>query len=510
MFDILTPKQMGEAEKASVKLGVSLKQLMDNAGMALGREVLKSAQEKMLRNIVILAGNGNNGGDGLVCADFLAESGVVPTVILICGQPKTELAKGAFERLHADINVISGESDKFNAVINNAEIIVDCVFGTGFHGEIREKVLPVFEALGKSKAYKIACDIPSGVNSLNGHISRGGLKCDKTVTFHRAKTGMFFSPARDVCGEISVKDIGIPFGWEEFIDYSIEKPEFEEIKSLLPERSRNSHKGTYGKLTLICGCENYMGAALISAKAALRSGLGIGNLCTPKSVAASLVSALPECVYTGLKASEDGYISAENIPLLIKISESSSAMVLGCGLGISEDTKQVVFQLIKNAGCPIILDADGINCLSEHINVLKEKQSEIILTPHPAELARLCKTELSEILSDRVGYAAALAEKYGVTVHAKGTQTVTATPSGRCYITDFGNTALAKGGSGDMLAGLIGSFTAQGMVPHEACMLASCLMGKTAEHLSVTKSERGILASDIIDTFPEVLKSWEE
>ena len=510
MTDILTPKQMGEAEQASVKLGRSLSDLMKKAGEELGKEVLAFASEKMLRNVVILIGNGNNGGDGSVCANFLVEAGIIPTVVKMCGNPKTELSIAVFNDLHQSIPIKSCDDIEFDEIIDNSEIIVDCVFGTGFHGDIREKNIHAFEKILMSKAYKIGCDVPSGVNSANGYVSKGTISCIKTVTFHRAKLGMFLSPAKDYCGEIVVKDIGIPDGWESFIDGTIQKPNSDEIRPLLPVRNRNSHKGTYGKLMLVCGCENYMGAALISSSSALRSGVGICNLCTPKSVASALVSAMPECVLTGLTADDNGFISSENIDRLVLLSKSSSAMVLGCGLGISENTKRLVFELIKKVECPMILDADGINCLSEHIDVLKEKQGEIILTPHPAELARLCDVSLSDLLIDRFGYSKIIADKYDVIVHAKGTQSMTVTPSGKCFITDFGNTALAKGGSGDMLAGLIGSFVAQGVSSEKACLLASCLMGTTAETLADENSERGIIARDIINAFPKVLKEWEQ
>lgn len=509
MERILTPKQMSEAEQSSVKLGVSLEKLMENAGEAFGREILLTAQENMLRNIIILAGNGNNGGDGFVCANFLAESGVIPTVILMCGKPKTELSANSFNKLHKSIKVTDKSSDDFDSILSNAEIIADCVFGTGFHGEIKSDILPYFKAIEKSNAYKIACDCPSGVNCLNGKISDGTLRCEKTVTFHCLKTGLNLHPAKDFCGKITVASIGIPDGWEKNLSFFINKAEKQEIQKLLPHRERNSHKGKYGKLMLICGCEQYMGAAAICTKAALRSGIGIVDLCTPKAAVQSLVSAMPECTFTALQADENGFITADNTALLIERSEGCSAIVIGCGLGVTEDTKALVHEIIKNALCPVIIDADGINCLSEHIDVLEEKQTEIILTPHPAELSRLCGVTVDEILSDRIGYALKLASKYDITVHAKGTQTITAASDGHCFITDFGNTALSKGGSGDMLAGLIGSFIAQGVSSVDSCLLASCLMGCTAERLAENQSERGIIASDIISAFPLELKSWE-
>lgn len=510
MFEILTPKQMSAAEQASVKSGVSLSKLMDNAGEGLYRSVLSAATKKFYKNAVILVGNGNNGGDGLVCAELLAQSGIVPTVILMCGQPKTELAAAAFEKLDKSIVVLDRNSAEFDYITDKAEIIVDCVFGTGFHGKISDDLLPDFLHIDKCSAYKIACDLPSGVNALSGKVSPGTIKCNQTITFHRKKLGLTLHPAKEYCGELKICDIGIPDGWEKGLGLSIEQPTEAEIAALLPERRRDSHKGSYGKLMLVCGSEKYMGAAMISTQSALRSGIGIANLCTPKSVSQSLVSAMPECVFTPLKHDENGFISADNLSLLLEQAKSASAIVLGCGLGVTDGTKELVYGLIKNADRPIILDADGINCLSAHIDVLEEKQAEIMLTPHPAELARLCGKSVSEVLDDRLSATLYIAIKYGVTVHAKGTQTLTVTPESRCYITDFGNSALAKGGSGDMLAGLIGSFAAQGKKTASACILASCLMGTAAENLSLSKSERGLLARDIISAFPDVLKRWEQ
>ncbi|MGN1132824.1 MAG: NAD(P)H-hydrate dehydratase [Oscillospiraceae bacterium] len=508
MFDILTPEQMGCAEQASVKLGTSLAELMDNAGYELYKEIYSSALKLSAKKVLLIIGKGNNGGDGLVAANLLYNAGFNVEIYLPCGSPATDLSSAAFDKLVKQIPVICNDISQLKMLVNKAEIIVDCVFGTGFHGSLRENILPVYEIIENSQAYKIACDVPSGVNSLNGYVSKGTVHYNKTVTFHRAKIGMLLSPAKDFCGKISTCDISIPDGWENDIDISIQQPDLSEIKQLLPERYRNSHKGTYGKLMLVCGCENYMGAPLISVKAALHSGVGITNLCTPKAVASALVAAAPECVFTGLSADNEGFISPDNGEKLIEISGSSQAMVIGCGLGISESTKELVKQLIKFSECPVILDADGINCICENIDILNKRKSEIILTPHPAELARLCGCTTSEIMQDRLKYAHDIAQKYGVTVHAKGTQTLTVTEKS-CIITDFGNTALAKGGSGDMLAGLIGSFRAQGLSSENACVLSSALMGSSAEYLSQSNSERSILASDIINAFSKLFKEWE-
>lgn len=506
MFEILTPMQMRAAEEASVRLGTGLDVLMDNAGARLARRILSVSQRIMKKNIVILAGSGNNGGDGFKAAVCLSEQGVMPIVVLCCGEPKTELAKAAFNNMPSRIAVLDISDERTCAVVHSAGIIADCVFGTGFHGELSGVLSLFFKRVNELSAYKIACDIPSGVNSLSGQVSENAFKADETVTFHRKKTGMFFSPGKDHCKKVITADIGIPDGWEIGLKRDISAVTAFEAAELLPKRTENSHKGTYGRCTLVCGSEKYLGAAVISSMSAMRSGVGIVELCTSERAVIPAVTRTPEIIFTALSTDRDGFASAENLPKILGSLLKSDSAVIGCGLGKTEDTCKLVCEVIRNAKCPLIIDADGINCLSEHIDVLKEKQTEIILTPHIGELARLCGASVSEVLSDVIGYAESISDKYGVIVHAKNTQTVTLY-GGKAFITDFGCSALAKGGSGDMLAGLIGSLCAQGSAPVEACLLADYIMGRSAKLLCETNSPRGVLAEDIIACFPKML--WQ-
>ncbi len=506
MHEILTPAQMKEAEQASVRLGKGLDLLMDTAGEKLAQRIAAISHRLMKKSVVILAGNGNNGGDGFKAAGYLAAQGIYPAVVLCCGEPKTELSKAAFESMPMRIDVWDISDERIGGIISGAGIIADCVFGTGFHGELSENLRRLFGRINELSTFKIACDIPSGVNSLNGQASGGTFKADETVTFHRKKTGMFFSPAKEYCGKIITADIGIPDGWEEGLTLDISAVTPFEAAELLPARSDNSHKGTYGKCMLLCGSDRYPGAAIMSAMSAMRSGVGIVNLCTPQSVVMPAVTRIPEITFTALKTDDNGFVSADNLPKILDALSDADAIVVGCGLGKTEDTQRILFELVRKAKCPLIIDADGINCLSGHIDVLKEKQTEIILTPHIGELARLRGVGIKEILSDVIGYAGEIAEKYGVVVHAKNAQTATLY-DGRCLITDFGCSALAKGGSGDMLAGLIGSLCAQGVAPGDACILADYIMGSSARLLCETNSPRGVLAEDIISCFPKML--WQ-
>ncbi len=505
---ILTPAQMRTAELSASAHGVSVAKLMDNAGEALGRKVLSVAQRLMKKNIFFICGTGNNGGDGFVAADFLLASAAKITMIL-CGAPKTDLAKAAFDKIKGRCELLTLSQVTDNpSLIDGAEIIVDCVFGISFHGELPAELQRLFFRFYLSGAYRIACDVPSGINSMSGRISPNAFEADETLTFHRPKLGMLISPAKELCGEISCADIGIGDYVEEYAKVRLRSVDRSFVKDLLPYRTEDSHKGVFGRVVLVCGSSAYPGAAMISALSALRSGVGMVNLCTHSQVITPAVARMPECTFTPVSCDENGFMTDEALPMILKAFERADAAVIGCGLGMTESTEKLVCELVRKAKCPLIIDADGINCLSAHIDVLKEKQTEIILTPHPAELARLCGTDTPSVTQDLFGHACEIAEQYGVTIHAKNTETLTVKDRD-CYITDFGCSALAKGGSGDMLAGLIGGFMSQGVPSDRACILADYVMGTSSRKLCETLSSRGILASDIIARFPRTLFELE-
>lgn len=519
---ILTVPQMIFCEKRSEELGVSLAKLMNNAGEKLGRRILEVCMERNVKKVAVLIGKGNNGGDGSVAANFLFESGVSPTIILCQGKPDTELSKAAFERLHKDIPVFEYDGDDSHDwayAITESDITADCIFGTGFKGEIRDDMIMLFAHLQTYSDYIIACDIPSGANARNGQASKFTLKANETLTMHRKKLGMMLSPAKYLCGKITVCDIGIPQdddteNAEEMRTKILDADQNKNsILNFLPHRDPWGHKGTFGKIVSVCGSESYIGAAGISALAALRSGVGLVELCTPRAVINSLSSRILECTYSAMKTDEHGFMTSENAPAILKKLEKASVLLLGCGLGHTEETEKLVKELVENSPCPIILDADGINSLVPNIDVLLKKKQTVILTPHPAELARLCGVSTAQILSDRANYASGFAKEYGVTIVSKSAETLIC-HGNEVLISSAGNTALAKGGSGDMLAGITASLVAQaGQKPdseRHCAMLGCYVMGKTAEMLSEERSERGILASDIIDALPYYFKRLEE
>lgn len=500
---IVTPKQMKILENASHCVGVSLSMLMDNAGKSLAERIQNILQEKTyINNVYILAGNGNNAGDGFVCAQFLCNHNIKVNVIMLCGDVKTELSQVAYSKMHGiDITF---EYDKIDF---SDCLVVDCVLGTGFHGELPDNLTELFTTINSSTCVKVACDIPSGTSALNGYCSNGTLQCDYTVTFGAIKTGMLLSPCREACGEIIVADINIPK--QEYI--KLEKPVIklntDYVKKLIPIRKATSHKGDFGKLINISGSKNYTGAVALSSLSALRSGVGICTIASPKCVTSIIGSSVFEATYLTLEEDKNGQISFSNYDILAENIKCASAVLIGCGLGISDDIKKLVEKIILNAECPLIVDADGINSILDRIDILKNTKASIILTPHPGELARLLNISTKEVLKERVRLASEFSKEYGVTLVSKGSGTVIATPDGRLYFSTAGNPGLSRGGSGDVLAGMIASFSAQGLSPEDAACAGVFLHGTTADIVADKISVQGMLPSDIIKELPLVFKA---
>ena len=496
---------MVDCEQRSDKSSVSLAELMDNAAQGLYRAITKAAYRlsaekgESVRKILILAGKGNNGGDGLVCARLLKESGFDVSVMLVQGKPATDLAKAAFKHLDG-VRIIKDDDEQAAYEIFGADILVDCIFGTGFKGALRESIMPLFSAIRQSPAYKIACDIPSGCNADTGLCDELSVKADMSVTFHKPKVGMALSPAREYCGEVVVCDIGIPQECE-ILDFITFEPDEVQLAKLLPSRPAGAHKGDFGRVLIIAGSENYYGAAAMAANAALRCGAGIVQLAAPKSVITALAGNMYECTYLP-------YDENDSPDKLADAVSKASAVLIGCGMGVNDHTRQTLGFVINNAKCPLIIDADGLNCLAGNTDLLKGREHGTILTPHIGELARLCGVDRSTALNDRLKLAMSLAERYGAVVLSKSAGTLIVR-KGAVIISNYGNTALSKGGSGDMLAGMVASFAAQRVIEAEAEALACYILGRSAEILSNDMSERGVLARDILEQIPKTLKCLE-
>lgn len=499
MIFSVTTQQMSEAEAASEKKGISRARLMHNAARGCFDFIKRRFENYRCLSYAVICGSGNNGGDGIELSFLLRESGIRADVILTDKLPDTETARAC---INTHSIALKGAELKKNPqsardILLSADIIIDCVFGTGFHGELPKDIGELFDFSGKCGGVKISVDIPSGVNGNSGTISPHSFKPDITLMLAAVKTGILNYPCRDFCGEVRIVDIGIASDCYKKYDGIIAE---ERIMKLLPKRPESANKGTFGKLLNVAGSRRYRGAALLSSKAALRAGAGLVTLASVEEAVSAAAAALPECVFLNMPADKDGFISSRNLTRLGEEAEKASAVTIGCGLGNNESTKEIVSFLLKKGNCPIILDADGINCLADNINILKDNNRPIIMTPHPGEFSRLLKATVSDVQSDRLNLARSFAAEYNVILLLKGRNTVIASPDGRVCINSVGNNALAKAGCGDVLTGIIGALAAQGTKPFLSAALGAYIHGRSAD-ISVNggTAPAALLAGEMAD-----------
>lgn len=505
----VTNEQMKRAEKNADESGTPYLQLMKNAGQACFNRICQLTDDIKDKNVVVLSGRGNNGGDGIVITDLLLEAGANAILIFVTDLPKSDCARLCFSIYETGLNmsIYAHQKENVKRVLENSEIIIDCVFGTGFHGELEESLADLFNFINeKCPAMKISIDVPSGCNSDTGEIAANAFHPDFTITLGAVKKGLYSHPCFEHCGVLLLADIGIPQSCYERCEAVLTD---ELIREFIPERKAVSHKGTYGKLLNIAGSARYTGAALLSTDAALRMGVGLCTLATPQRVVNAIAAAVPETTYFPLDCDENGFISSNGTAALKRLVEDGgfSAISIGCGLGNTQETADAVEFVIKNADCPVIVDADGLNAISANINVLRESKKGVVVTPHPAEFARMTKKSVSEIQSDRITAAKSFAAEYGAVTVLKGVNTVIAAPTGETFINTTGNAGLAKGGSGDVLTGIIASLTAQGADIFYGTVLGVYLHGLAADRLGKAKPLYSILPRDLINALSERL--WD-
>lgn len=496
---VVTNSQMKAAERRCDEAGTSYLQMMENAGARCADVLIKLVPENA--SVVILCGSGNNGGDGLVIARLLHAQGRRVSVVLACGEPKTNCAKENFLLLDG-VPIYTAEQAAM--ALSGAFCVVDCIYGTGFHGALNESVAGVIAAASCCKI-RVSVDVPSGVNSDTGEMDSCCFRPTHTLVLAAMKKGLLNSPCADILGEVSLLDIGIDSSCFEgnnigfLTDESLRRP-------FLPH-GRSTHKGSFGRLVGFAGSLSFSGAAFMCANSALRSGVGLYFAASPVSVVKIMAAGLHEAVYVPLPENADGFIDVTTDMLeqvVLPKLESASAVCIGCGLGNSDSTYRLTEFVISHASCPVIIDADGINSISRNINVLKERTGDTVLTPHPLEFSRMTGLSVSEIQSDRLNHATEFAVKYGVTLLLKGADTVIASPDGQVCVNAHACSGLSKGGSGDVLTGIIGAFAAQGIEPFRAACAGAYCHWKAADILTRRMPAESILPSDIISVLPEV------
>ena len=500
---VVTPEQMKRAEQNCELNDISCATLMENAGKGLAQRINEYNPARYSK-IAVLCGSGNNGGDGYVAAKYLAQQEATVDVIAF-GEPSTDIARDALDRCRSYFDSFSVCSDEnleaLCELIRNAHIIVDCIFGTGFHGEIEnEKMIRIIEESNQAKAVRFSADIPSGCDAKTASASMHSFMADFTFALGAYKSGHIHIPCSEYSGELDVIDIGIPdFCYEEYKAVVSGKS----LLDKLPARRRISHKGDYGRLLNIAGSENYVGAAWLSTNAALRIGTGHVTLCSVKSVTTAVSITLHESTY--LPLTDKANIGTEHINDILSAAENATAVLIGCGTGCNEDIAKITMSLMKYAGCPVIIDADGLNSIAPHINEIKDNNGMVILTPHLKEFSRLSGCDMGYIQKNKLAAAKLFAKMYNVHLLLKDAYSVYAAPDGFTAVNLSGNDALAKAGSGDTLAGTIAGILACGAQINDAVTAGAYLFGKAAENAAQTRDTRTILPSELPEEYGYII-----
>ena len=509
---LLTASQMKNAELLADCEGLSQAILKENAASAAAELICHRVEPC---KVVVVCGNGNNGGDGFICASALVAGGFSCTVILARGNPGSVAAQLAFNKIedHLEIVDYNEDEDGVTELICAANVLVDAVFGIGFHGDTDAPTARLLGIMNSSHALKFSLDIPSGCRADDGSADKNAFSADITIGFGAYKPAHFISPAAKKCGEILLTDIGIK--QEIFEQYGvIELADEDFIKERFPVREKYSNKGDFGRTLILAGQPGMCGAAKLAAKGASKAGSGLVELFTDKRiggiVAADLAVQMTNFYATDAKETIGyGRIDERSTQSIYEQAKRATAIVAGCGWGSGSDRADLIFGLADRADIPMVLDADALNSIVEYRELLGQYGNRLILTPHPGEFSRLTGIALSDLLEKKLEAAINFAVQNEVTLLLKGADTIITDGERVCVVTE-GSPAMAKGGSGDLLAGVIGGFAAQGIEPFDAACLGAWCCGKAgqlaAEKYSITAAD----ATNTLEMLSQVFLELEK
>jgi len=457
-----TAAQMRELDRKAIETGVPDIVLMENASLKSFFKILEYYGDVRGKLAICFVGAGNNGGDALAIGRHLFNAGANVFIYMLVGEEKlNESPKTNFKivkNMGIPHKLISTEGDFNEELIMESDLIVDGIFGTGLSRDVEGRFKRAIELINRSGAFIVSVDIPSGVKADTGEVMGVAVEADLTPTFALAKPGHFLYPGRSYSGVVEVVSISTPiYLLDEF------EPTFTAIDNsevYLKEREETAHKGNFGHLAIVGGSLGKSGAVILASKAAIKSGVGLASAVIPDCINTAFESSIAEAMSLPLK-SNSGTLSKDSIEDMLNFISDKSAVCFGMGLGVNDDTKKITREILK-VEKPLVIDADGLNCLSEFTEELKNRKQPTILTPHPKEFSRLIKQPTSVVLSNRLSLAREFAEEFGVILVLKMADTLVVEPGGKIYINTTGNVGLATGGSGDVLSGIIGSFLSQG------------------------------------------------
>ena len=513
---VVTVAQMQALEDASERVGISKDTLMENAGLACAQQVRRHLGGAAGRKALLLIGPGNNGADGLVIARHLRRWGAEVCCYIVRGRPGHD--PKMTDALRYDVAVLDAadEADlsKLGELLASCNVVVDAILGAGRYRPLEGVVSDVAALVNRHRRQRadlhvVAVDLPTGVNPDTGAADENAMVADVTLALCYPKFGIANFPGAGYAGRIVVLGIGLPAGALNGIDLPVEWMSDSAAADMLPVRPLDSHKGTYGHLLIVAGSRNFVGASVLAAMAAHRVGAGLVTLATPESVYPIAASKLTETIHLPLPEDADGRVDATAAEVIEGRLGGYSALAVGCGLGLSEGTTAFIERLFLADTYlpmpPVVIDADGLNNLARCDAWPVRLRTSAVLTPHPGEMATLTGQLTTEVQADRLTVGGNSAAEWGQTVLLKGAHSIVASPDGRQWILPFSNPALAAGGTGDVLTGIIGGLLAQGRATYAAAVLGGYLHGTAGKVARDSMGSAGVVASDLLLHVPQII-----
>lgn len=509
---VLTVENVKKVEALANESGISYLQLMENAGSYCARIIRKTFENTNKRNALVVCGKGKNGGDGFVIARKLCENNYNVTVMMAMGLPADDISSEMLSRVRVlNIPVIyydsKGTTDRY---FENAQLIIDCIFGIGFHGEPDALTSSLISKINSSSATVISIDIPSGLEGDSEKVKTDAVNADITIAVLSLKPVHVLKPSMVKCGKVVLAPIGVPDKCFSQVEASLFTVNTDEVKSFFNKRAADSHKGTYGTVLVIGGSYEMPNAVYFASQSAVNSGAGLVKVAFPSVAYSAIAPKTYEQVLVPLESNKSGRISQNAIKRIDRELKKCSCVLMGCGMGVDDDTKAVTKFVIENSQVPIILDADGINCLKDNIDIIDSAKAPVILTPHPKEMSRIAGVSVDEIQESRGAVVKSFTKAHKSVLVLKGASTlVGSTEFEDMYVNSMGNPGMATGGSGDVLSGIIASFIAQGVNAFKSSIAGVYIHGMAGDDVTKKYSMMGNTPSLILKELPLTLSKFE-
>jgi NAD(P)H-hydrate epimerase len=502
---VVSAAEMRALDRFTIEHGTPGRVLMERAGTGVAR--LARRWRRGRGPVVVVCGRGNNGGDGFVVARRLRRARV-PVEVWLAARPDAVAGDAgamlaAWQKVRGAIHPVTTEADV--AVLATrlaaAGLVVDALFGTGLNAPVEGVAAGVIAAVNACGSPVVAVDIASGLSADTGLPLGAAIRASATATFGYPKIGQLLFPGIELTGYLEVVDIGIAPGAVAAVELRTVLLDDVLAGRLVPVRRRDSHKGSFGHVAVLAGSRGKLGAALLAAEGAIRAGAGLTTLAVPATLQPLCEGHVREAMTAALADTGAGEAALDNGAGLDEVLRGRAAVVCGPGLGLAPETRALVTAVAQRCTVPLVLDADGLNAVAG-TDVLRTRPAPTVVTPHPGEMARLLGTDVAAVQHDRVGAARRLAREHGVTVVLKGARTLVATPGGDLAIIPTGNPGMASGGTGDVLAGVVGGLLAQGLDPFAAAQLAAFAHGAAGDAVAAGRGEMGLAASDLLAALP--------